>query len=207
MSIKSLLGHPAAFRLFNRGLGGPAVREWLMTRWVCPQPGERLLDLGCGTGEVLATLPADVEYVGVDLSSAYIAAAKRRWGRRGTFLCGDVSSIDLNAGRFDRALAIALLHHLNDAAASALTQLVRRHVRLGGSFVTIDADGGSDVSWLARRIIHQDRGRDIRTADGYRAILSACGPVEIERRTDLLRIPYAHVIARVTIKMMSGARD
>jgi len=118
-----------------------------------------------------------------------------------------VCSVDLGAGLFDRAVAIALLHHLNDAAASALTHLVGRHVRQGGSFVTIDADGGRDVSWLARRIIQQDRGRDIRTADGYREILSACGPVEIERRTDLLRIPYAHVIARVTIKMMSGARD
>jgi SAM-dependent methyltransferase len=118
-----------------------------------------------------------------------------------------VSSIDLNAGLFDRAIAIALLHHLNGPGAAALTQLVRRHVRQGGSFVTIDPDGGNDVLWLARRIIAQDRGRDVRTAEGYREILSACGPVEIERRTDLLRIPYAHVVARVTVSHELGRQE
>lgn len=42
-----------------------------------PQPGESLLDFGCGTGELVRYLPGGIEYVGVDWSPGMLARASR----------------------------------------------------------------------------------------------------------------------------------
>lgn len=42
-----------------------------------PQPGDTLLDWGCGTGGLLNHLPAGVDYVGYDWASGMIERARR----------------------------------------------------------------------------------------------------------------------------------
>ena len=45
-----------------------------------PQPGSRMLDLACGTGEMLCTCARDhqVTGIGIDISTTFIAAARAR---------------------------------------------------------------------------------------------------------------------------------
>lgn len=52
---------------------GRAVLEWL-----APNPGERILDLGCGDGTLTGELQAGACVVGVDGSPAQVAAARAR---------------------------------------------------------------------------------------------------------------------------------
>ena len=53
---------------------GAGVREWL-----APQPGERILDLGCGDGQLTAKLvAAGATVVGVDASSAMVEGARSK---------------------------------------------------------------------------------------------------------------------------------
>jgi phosphatidylethanolamine/phosphatidyl-N-methylethanolamine N-methyltransferase len=47
------------------------------------QPGQRVLDLGIGTGEALETYPPGVEVVGVDLSAGMLGKARQRLDRDG----------------------------------------------------------------------------------------------------------------------------
>ena len=81
--IISVLGIPAAYRLFFLIVGGD-VRKIYTTEYVKAQPGEKVLDIGCGPGDILEYLP-DVKYTGFDLSPEYIEAAKKRFGERGRF--------------------------------------------------------------------------------------------------------------------------
>ena len=47
--------------------------------WLAPQPGERILDLGCGDGQLTARLVATgAIVVGVDASAEMLAAARVR---------------------------------------------------------------------------------------------------------------------------------
>ena len=84
----SVLGIPAAYRLFFLIVGGD-VRKIYTTEYVKAKPGEKVLDIGCGPGDILEYLP-DVKYTGFDLSPEYIEAAKKRFGNRGRFFCNDV---------------------------------------------------------------------------------------------------------------------
>jgi SAM-dependent methyltransferase len=201
--MRSALSRPRVFGLFTRLLGGPAVIRWLVQEWVRPQPGERVLDLGCGLAPTLAHLPVDVSNVGIDLSAAYIAAVQRRYGRRGTFVRGNVTTIDLTSwGVFDHVLAVALFHHLPDAAVITLLQRVSRQMRRGGSIVTIDPSL-ENASRVARD--NSLRSRRLCAITGcYRALLAPYGDVTIASRSGLLRIPYTHLVARVVVQAGAG---
>jgi hypothetical protein len=80
----------------------------------------RILDLGCGTAEILGALPTDITYVGYDMSPEYIAAAQNRFAGRGTFHCRLLEQAEVAALEpFDLVLGIGVLHHLDDAARSS----------------------------------------------------------------------------------------
>jgi SAM-dependent methyltransferase len=70
-----------------------------------PQPGQRLLDLACGTGavaELAATTGAEV--VGVDIAPALIDQAKARAAERGLsidYRAGDAEALELGDASFD----------------------------------------------------------------------------------------------------------
>jgi len=195
----TLLESPRTFAIMNRLLGGRRAHRALIA-WLDPSPTARVLDLGCGVGALLHVLPRGVTYLGIEQDAGYVAAADR-WhaSPRARFRCADVTRLDL-AGEapFDAIVGSALLHHLDDADVGALCRLVRRCARPGARLVTIDPDLAAPgmAGWAVRA----DRGMHIRTAERYQRLLQAAlGPTEVQRRTDLLRIPYAHILLRVTL--------
>jgi hypothetical protein len=49
---------------FQHLVGSKQARAWLVRNiWKC-KAGEKIVDMGCGTGEVLSYLPSDIDYVG-----------------------------------------------------------------------------------------------------------------------------------------------
>src|SRR5207249_5233553 len=95
--------------------------------------GEKVLDIGCGPGDRLGTLP-EVSYTGFDLNPGYIAEAQRRHGGQGRFFCADIGSVDLSAekGSFDVILAHGILHHVDDERAARLFAVARDLLKVGG---------------------------------------------------------------------------
>jgi trans-aconitate methyltransferase len=52
----------------------------LVARWLDPQPGEEVLDLGCGSGELSAQIASHGAMVtGIDASESMVAAARAGW--------------------------------------------------------------------------------------------------------------------------------
>lgn len=125
----------------------PAVqqlRAWERER-LALQPGERLLDVGCGAGDVAIGLAADVlpggSVVGIDSSDAMLDAARRRAATAGapvTFRGGDASALDEPDGSFDAARAERSLQWVPDVER-AVSELVRV-LRPGGRLSLIDTD-------------------------------------------------------------------
>ena len=194
LDLRDLLGAPAVYRLFVR-LVGSNYRETYVREYVRPVAGQRLFDIGCGPGDVLAYLP-DVDYVGVDLNARYIRAANRRFGQRGIFRHENVAdTVVRDAASFDTVMANGLLHHLTDDEVRHLSTLAHRGLKPGGRLVTFDGCLVPGQSFTARLMLGMDRGRHVRTKEAYTALArEVFGDVECHLRTDLLRIPYTHVI-------------
>lgn len=110
------------------------ARRTAMSALAC-QPGERILEVGVGSGLSLPLYPRGVEVMAVDLSAEMLARARRRAaGRRG------ISLVRMNAERlaladasFDRAVMLFAIAGLPDPVRAILE--IRRVVRPGGTIV------------------------------------------------------------------------
>jgi cyclopropane fatty-acyl-phospholipid synthase-like methyltransferase len=198
--VRSVLSLAAIYNAFQNLVGARASRRNLMQRFINPLPNQRILDIGCGTAELLEFVPPTVRYVGFDASAHYIDAAKERWEHRGTFVCSlvDESSAD-QWGHFDIVIAIGVLHHLEDASALALFRTAKQCLKPGGRLVTVDGAHTDSQSWMARKLIDMDRGQHIRSADAYLALSKKVfDDVELTITEELLRIPYTHAVLTAT---------
>jgi SAM-dependent methyltransferase len=191
--VRAVFSHPRVYDAFQDVMGATGIREELVREFFRPTPAMRVLDIGCGTGEIVRFLPRDVEYWGFDISAPYIEAAKARLGDRGHFECGLLGARRIDElPRFDLAIALGVLHHLEDGPAQELFTLARRALTPKGRVVTIDPCFVVGQNPIARFLISRDRGQNVRTADAYRMLAtSAFGDIQglIRHRT---WIPYTH---------------
>jgi SAM-dependent methyltransferase len=95
-------------------------------------PGQRVLDVGCGTG-VTTAAAADLgaEVVGLDPSEPYLDHARRHRARPGAiFEHGDARAMAYSDASFDAAVSTLVLDVVHDA--SPIAREMRRVVRPGG---------------------------------------------------------------------------
>ena len=103
--IDRLLVEPIVYNTYQWLVGAPCHARFI-SEIVQPRRGDRILDIGCGTGASVRYLPSDVEYVGIDLSAPYIEVAQVKYGKRGKFVCADASTFDGSTlDSFDRAFS------------------------------------------------------------------------------------------------------
>jgi SAM-dependent methyltransferase len=120
-------------RLFN-AMAAPELRAAIDTLQL--EPGRRVVDAGCGTGETLGWLNAAVTpggiAVGIDLSSAHLSAARAALRPGVALLQADLGRTPLAQASWDLVWSVNTVHHLPDplAGARALATLLRPGGRL-----------------------------------------------------------------------------
>lgn len=133
--------------------GGPVHYDEAVLAAAGVVAGARVLDLGCGQGDLtLALLARGAAVTGLDLSAGMLALAHRRVelyasGRSATFVAAPVERTGLPPGSFDVVVGRWILHHVDlDAAASELARLLAP----GGRAVFLENSGANPVLNFAR---------------------------------------------------------
>ncbi len=193
--LRPILHRAYFYELYHRLIGANYRSRVLVSDYIRPQPGDRILDIGCGPGNMLPYLPRG-PYLGVDANPAYIATARERYGDRGEFVCERVSHHDVQQfGAFDIVLALGLIHHLDDSEASDLFRLGHTALKPGGRMITNDGCYAPKQSATERYFLSRDRGEYIRAQAEYEKLAHSWFPeVHSHIRQDVLRIPYTHLI-------------
>jgi ubiquinone/menaquinone biosynthesis C-methylase UbiE len=92
----------AAYERIQRGIAGFGEAALAAAK---ARPGERVLDVGCGTGGTTAELARAVgasgDVLGVDIAEPLVAAARAQKLANGTFEVGDATTFPFQAQSFD----------------------------------------------------------------------------------------------------------
>jgi len=115
---------------------------------LAPQPGERVLDAGCGRGGATVRIAArGADVVGIDLLPENVAEAEARNGSdpRVRFAVGDVTrlsgctaDVELSDGSFDAVLCLEAAFHFGPKGRRAFLEEARRVLRPGGRLLLVD---------------------------------------------------------------------
>jgi SAM-dependent methyltransferase len=114
------------------------------------RPGQRVLDVGCGTGQDALAMAANVgptgQVAGVDVSQTMVDEARRRAQETHlpvSFLQGDAQRLEFPDDSFDRCRADRTFQHLPDPER-ALAEMIRV-LKPGGLLLIVEPDHDSLV--------------------------------------------------------------
>lgn len=174
--LEALLNHPRLF-VASQVLGAGTLRRYrlLLERHVPVQPGDRLLDVGCGVGAFQGDFACT--YIGVDYNADYMRNAVQSGGP-GRFAAMDATRLAFADEVFDRVVTIAVLHHLSDSQVLDILAEAQRVAKPGAGLHIVEAilpvrPGDRLKEWIFRH----DRGRHPRSLETLRALLDQRGRV------------------------------
>jgi SAM-dependent methyltransferase len=190
--LRSALSSPKVYDLAMFIMGSKRSRRQLVDRYIRVKPGDEVLDIGCGTAEILDYMPA-VKYTGYDTSADYIESCRERYPSE-TFIQG---ALPEGEGAYDVVMALGVLHHMSDDECRAFFAAARRNLKPGGRVVTLDACKTPWQNPVSRLFFALDRGRAIRFEPDYvKLARSELDTVKSHVVSDMtpLWIPYTHII-------------
>ena len=188
-------------------------------------PGMRVLDVGCGVGDV-SLLVADLvgpegAVVGVDREAASIETARKRAAERGLanvrFAEGDFRELGSDLGVFDAAVGRLVLMYQADPVAAVRALAERLHP--GGTVVFQEYDSTIPTTNIAPLPLRERVGRwiwgalesagaDVQMGMHLWPVFTEAGLVEVEVRAEGIvqtpdtRYPSAHLVGTLLPKIV-----
>ena len=173
----------------------------LLIRFGGLSDGDRVLDVGCGTGSLTFAVPklADVSGVtGIDLTPGFVAfATSRNTDRRINFEQGDARALPFEDDFFDRAFSMLVLQFIPDGSGAVAE--MKRVVRPGGSVTAAVWDDFSglphvrmiwDIAATFDPAIKRPFFRPMSKPNEMATVWGELGLVDVEQTSLLIRMEF-----------------
>ena len=162
---------------------------------LAPQPGEIILDLGCGTGQLTDKIAATgAKVIGIDRSEEMIVKAKQNYPQL-DFKIADATNFQVEQ-QLDAVFSNAVLHWIKQP--ETVIKCIQQALKPGGRFVA-EFGGKGGIKQIVRAL------KETLANSGYKS-LAAVNPwyfPSISEYTSLLEkygleVTYAHLLDRPT---------
>jgi SAM-dependent methyltransferase len=197
--LKHLLGYVPLYVALQRGVGADRLRYRCLTE-LGLQPGDVVLDVGCGPAYYFERLPKGIRYFGFDTSATYIEYARKRWGDRAEFRTEVFNADHLNElPPVNAVMLLGLLHHLSDEDSRTLLRLAAQALAPGGRVISVDTCFEPKQGRISRWMSANDRGEYVREPASFVALATEFfAEVDGEVVDDATRIPSSHWMMRMS---------
>jgi ubiquinone/menaquinone biosynthesis C-methylase UbiE len=144
------------------------VRQELTTWCAALRPGARVLDVGCGGGQMALAMMAqrsDIHITGIDLSAAQVKRARKRskdLGDRARYEVASALELPFDDGSFDAVLSVTSIKHWPSPLHGMQESL--RVLRPGGDLFVAEVDRGSRLEAVRALMARSRVPRPLRGA-------------------------------------------
>lgn len=198
MDIRKILDLPFFYDLYHDIIG--KEKRIFAKEYIRDVQGLRILDIACGTAQILKCIDGYESYLGVDLSQKYLNYARRKYGdHQGvTFLCKNVNDFsERDDQQFDLVLMMGIMMNLDDNEIHHIMTTIKKLIAPGGVFLSYDSVYLDGTKGIAKFLLDYDRGFHLRTEEGYVSLMKKYWEhVEYDLRFDMLRVPYSEILFR-----------
>lgn len=133
-----------------------------------------VLDIGCGPGDLSKEFKSARKYIGIDLSSLYIEAAKKNFSEFGDFYCCSVDELDtIELPPIDIVILKGVLHHLTDETVKNMMACLSKIMKHNARFISLDPTYTEKQNPVAKFFVSKDRGVNVRTFNHYKSLMQS----------------------------------
>ncbi len=172
MKLTEITRNPYIYAFIQLFAGGKEKNFLIIRDHMNLKPGDKVLDVGCGTGEAAPFFKEG--YTGIDPSEDYLEFARKKHGDRFSKFNGE--RIDFPDGSFNFVFINNVFHHISDEVANTLIAEMKRVCKTGGRVYIADAIWPTN-KWniIGKAIFALDLGKFQRSFDEMRALTEANG--------------------------------
>jgi SAM-dependent methyltransferase len=164
-----------------------------MANWIAPKPGERILDVGCFTGDLIGVLCAKgADAYGLELQAEAVEIAQQRFP--GRVYKADVEGSAFPAGPYDAITMMQLIEHVTDPA-----KFVRRAHSLLAPHGRLFLQTPDSSSMIARTLrshwppLAPIEHIHLFSRNAIGRLLQRCGFTEVRYRAHIKTLPVSYV--------------
>jgi len=199
--IHSLLRFNYIYDLVQNLLGSNRCRDVFIKDYVKPVNGQKILDFGSGTGALFEELKhlKDLTYYGIEPNVRYVETCQNIYSafHNAHFINGSIDELESIPEKFDSIIVSAVLHHLKTEYWADIINGLYLKLKEGGKLILLDIVYHPSQHPVSRILISLDRGESVLKIDEYMKVIKGNYALKSELRTDLMRIPYSHIITTI----------
>lgn len=200
--VKRLLKFPEVYNLYQSLIGADSYLKKFAHAFLKDDNKQliKILDVGCGTSNIVKFLGKNVDYVGFDCSKKYIEYSKRKYPNH-LFLNKSVLEKIDTIQNFDVIISLGVMAALNDETLKDMLAILRSYANKNTKILLADMNYSQSASKLEKFLCKNERNSYIRGEKDYLNILSQFFNIEnIHHWDKVYRIPYHKIIFECSIK-------
>ena len=169
--LYNLINSPKIYMIFQKLMSGTIFRKKIIIGNI-KNKKVKVLDIGCGPAEILNYIPQSM-YYGYDIDKRCIDYEKNKYINKNNHFYRKIfkKSELKKLPKFDYVILFGILHHLNDKEIKKILVLCKQAMKKNGVLLTEDPIFVEKQNMIARFLISQDRGMNVRKEKDYRILL------------------------------------
>lgn len=143
------------------------TQKKIIRQYFTADPNERVLDLGCGTGEFSPHFSKS-QYIGIDIDPKNIAYARKHYN--GDFRIADGRRLPFPNENFDKVLVVGVFHHLSTEDCRLVFKEIKRMLKKYGKILIMeDTRSGRPIVKFMQSV---DQGAYIRDFSEWNSMVA-----------------------------------